>query len=202
MPSILPIATLSAAGRAELAALHVRTMHTLLSDMGLPFVLKYYELAARDPAAIGLCAVEGDDVVGYAVGSPEPHRLLVGVRSPAPWFARQLVRLAATRPGVVVQLAASRLRSARHAVRHGEVELTYIGVAPRARGSGIGRRLLAEFGARAVRAGHATVVLSVETDNAAAISLYRAAGFRTRDTFREGRFVRHRMECPLDAGRA
>lgn len=197
MTSLVPLATLTADQLSRLAELHMETMRTLLSDMGLPFVHRYYEIARRDPAVIGLCALDGGDPCGYAVGTPDPGRLFAGLRCPAHWFARQLLRLAAFRPAVVAQLAVSALRSARHAVPPGGVELTYLGVAPAARGRGLGGRLLADFRREAFAAGHTAVALSVEADNAAAVALYDKAGFRTVDRFREGRFLRHRMECRL-----
>ncbi len=54
-------------------------------------------------------------------------------------------------------------------------ELT-IGVAPEARGRGVGGALLAELLARAEAAGHPSVSLSVETDNPA-VRLYERFGF-------------------------
>lgn len=199
MHALIPLADLSDAQLDRLADLHVETMRTLLSDLGVPFVHRYYEVARRDTSCIGLCAVDGGELRGYAAGTSEPSRLFAGLRSPAHWFAWQLIRLAAIRPAVVTQLATSVMLSSRHAVPPGAIELTYIGVAPVARGAGLGGRLLAEFRRAAQDAGHTTVVLSVEADNAPAIALYEKAGFRIVDTFREGRFARHRMECPLEA---
>lgn len=197
MTALIPLADLSVSQLDRLALLHVETMHTLLSDMGLPFVRRYYEIARRDPAVIGLCAVDGGDPCGYAVGTPDPGRLFAGLKSPPYWFAARLVRLVVVRPAVVAQLAVSTLRSTRHAVPPGSIELTYIGVSPAARGRGLGGQLLADFRRAALAAGHTAVALSVEADNAAAVALYDKAGFRTVDRFREGRFVRQRMECLL-----
>lgn len=198
MDALTPLADLSAAQLDRLADLHVETMRTLLSDLGVSFVRRYYELACRDASCVGLCAIDGGALRGYAVGSPEPGRLFAGLRSPAHRFAWHLARLAAVRPAVVMQLATSVVRSSRHAVPPGAVELTYVGVAPAARGAGLGGRLLTEFHRAARAAGHTAVVLSVEADNVPALALYRKAGFRIVDTFREGRFERHRMECVLD----
>lgn len=198
MTMLVPFAALTPGQCTQLADLHVETMHTLLSDMGLPFVRRYYELAYRDPSCIGICAVDGDNLCGYAVGSPEPGRLFAGLRSPARWFTWNVAQLAVVRPPVVTQLAVAALRSARHALPPGGVELTYIGVAPASRGSGLGKLLLMAFRTAARAAGHASIALSVEVDNAPAIALYKKAGFQAVDTFREGRFRRHRMECRLD----
>lgn len=199
MRTVVPLASLSAEQITEVASLHIRTMSTLLSDLGLPIVRKYYEIASRDPAVIGLCAIDGGHVVGYAVGTPDPGRLFGFVRSPVYWFAWQLLGSAFVRPDIIRQIVVSLVRSSQHAVRHGEIELTYIGIAPEFRGSGRGRQMLEEFCTRAGEAGHRAIVLSVETDNAAARAIYSKAGFRVIDTFREGRFDRHRMARSLES---
>ncbi len=51
-------------------------------------------------------------------------------------------------------------------------------VAPGARGTGTGRRLLDELEARAAARGAAHVMLEVRADNEAALGLYEAAGYR------------------------
>ncbi|KAA8965285.1 ribosomal protein S18-alanine N-acetyltransferase [Mycobacterium sp.] len=57
-----------------------------------------------------------------------------------------------------------------------EYEVHTVGVDPAYQGRGIGRRLLGEL---LGFAGDAVVYLEVRTDNAAAIALYRSAGFTT-----------------------
>jgi ribosomal-protein-alanine N-acetyltransferase len=59
----------------------------------------------------------------------------------------------------------------------GEAELLTIAVAPEVLGRGIGRALLAAFEAEARRRDAATAFLEVAADNAAALALYRAAGW-------------------------
>jgi ribosomal protein S18 acetylase RimI-like enzyme len=82
-------------------------------------------------------------------------------------------------------------------MRPGELELTYIGVHPSARGKGVGGQLIHAFAEAARRAGYTSLVLSVETDNPAAIALYEKHGFIIRETFQEGAYHRHRMACSL-----
>jgi ribosomal protein S18 acetylase RimI-like enzyme len=197
MTEVIPLGDLSAAQLDQLAELHLETMRTLLSDLGSAIVRRYYEIARRDPAFIGICAVDAGELSGYAAGTPDPGRLFAGLRTPARWFIWQLMQLAAIRPAVIAQLATSVVRSSQHALAPGVIELTYIGVAPTARGSGLGGRLLTDFKQAARGAGYTAVMLSVEADNAPAIGLYGKSGFRTVDTFREGQFLRHRMECRL-----
>ena len=59
-----------------------------------------------------------------------------------------------------------------------------IGVSPAVGGRGVGRILLGELLTRAARDGAEAVLLEVRADNAAAIGLYRSAGFETIQTRR------------------
>jgi ribosomal-protein-alanine N-acetyltransferase len=60
----------------------------------------------------------------------------------------------------------------------GEAEILTLAVAPLARGKGIGRTLMRMAAAEAARLGAAAMFLEVGTDNAAALALYGALGFR------------------------
>jgi ribosomal protein S18 acetylase RimI-like enzyme len=181
----------------SLAHLHDSVMHTLLSDLGFPFVWRYYQIAQVDPDVIGVCAISGD-VLGWAMGSPHPDRINAQLRSPWTWCAFQMLRITLTHPIVLWQLISSVISSSNHGdVKAGAIELTYIGVATDQRGKGIGEALLREFLQASRSRGYHSVVLSVEKDNSAAISLYGKAGFKVIDTFSEGRYRRYRMELPL-----
>jgi|GEM_PF-431367 ribosomal protein S18 acetylase RimI-like enzyme len=196
-----------------LADLHLATMPTLLANLGQPFVLRYYQLAQKDPSVIAFCAltqsvksaltdysslITDDCLLAYALGSPNPPALNAQLRQPLPWFAGQMLRLAFTHPAVLWQLVQSVFSaSEENTLLPREVELTYIGVAPSARGQGLGKTLLTAFVDAARSAGYKSVVLSVETDNPAAIALYTKFGFTIIKTFSEGRYHRHRMEYQI-----
>jgi len=79
----------------------------------------------------------------------------------------------------------------------GAIEMTYIGVASHQRNKGLGRELLSAFIEASRMAGHRSVVLSVEMENAPAIALYKQAGFKIVKSFSEGRYKRHRMKLIL-----
>lgn len=86
-----------------------------------------------------------------------------------------------------------------------EAELLLIGVAPTARRGGIGRALLAAAAADARGRGAGTLFLEVRDGNAAALALYRAAGYevigRRRDYYRGadgGRFDAITLRARLD----
>jgi ribosomal protein S18 acetylase RimI-like enzyme len=194
--TLTPLSQLDSPALARLAALHQPVMQPLLSDLGLPVVQRYYEICQRDKSVIGFCAVSSSaEMLGWAVGSPRPDEINAQLRQPLDWFAAQILRLAFTRPGVLVQLAQSVLSASdANILQPGQIELTYIGVAPSAQGQGLGKTLLAAFVDASHAAGYNSVVLSVETDNPAAVALYTKSGFKITKTFREGRFERHRME--------
>ncbi len=187
-----------------LADLHCATMPTLLTDLGQPFVLRYYQLAQTDPSVIAFCLLSSAPEsritnyqlpIAYCLGSPNPSVLTARLRSPLPWFAGQMLRLALTRPRILLQLAQSVFSaSAANSLQPGQIELTYIGVASQARGQGLGKSILTAFVDAARAAGYASVALSVETDNPSAIALYTKFGFTITQTFTEGRYHRYRME--------
>jgi ribosomal protein S18 acetylase RimI-like enzyme len=197
--SLAPLSQLDPDGLFRLAKLHCEVMHTLLAELGLPLVLRYYQAAQGDPSVLGLCALGADGAItGWAMGSSDPAALNSRLRWPLPWFAGQILRLAFTRPTTLFELLGSTLSApAANTILAGQIELTYIGVATSSQGQGLGTIILAAFMERARAAGYRSVVLSVETDHPAAIALYKRAGFSIWQTYREGRFERHRMTCQL-----
>jgi ribosomal protein S18 acetylase RimI-like enzyme len=204
--SIIPLSSLPASILPALADLHTSTMPTLLADLGQPVVLRYYQLAQKDPSVIALCATfplpvgEGAEVrvLGYALGSPDPSALNAQLRQPIIWFVGQVLRLAFTRPPVLWQLVQSVFSASdENTLAPGQLELTYIGVDHEVRGQGLGKTLLTAFVDTARIAEYKSVVLSVETDNPAAIALYTKFGFTITKTFSEGHYHRHRMEYKI-----
>lgn len=195
----VPMAELDEAGLHQLAVLHHSTMRTLLSDLGLPIVSKYYQVARSDKSVLCICALDTTGkMIGWVVGSPDPAAVNSKLRQPLTWFLLQMVRVAVTHPHVLKQLVSSVLSSASdEVVKPGEVELTYIGVAAASQGQGLGRTLLHKFVEESRRKGYHSVVLSVEEENKAAVALYENFGFKVIKSFSEGRYQRHRMELIL-----
>src|SRR5918997_4189052 len=76
-------------------------------------------------------------------------------------------------------------------------EIKRMWVAPAARGLGVGRRLLAELEAHAVRAGHAVVRLETNGALAEAIALYRSAGYDEVAPFNDEPYAHHWFEKRL-----
>ena len=183
----------------RLAVLHYSVMHTLLSDLGLPFIWRYYQIAQKDPKTVGFCAIsDSGELLGWAIGSPHPDRITSQLRSPFAWFILQMLRVTMTRPVVLWQLISSVRSSSNPVEMKGDaIELTYIGVASRQQGRGLGKELLNTFTEASRTEGYRSVVLSVEQENSSAISLYEKAGFKVVKSFVEGRYQRNRMELPL-----
>ena len=196
---LVAFSQLTAEDLKHLAVLHHSVMHTLLSDLGLSIVWRYYQIAAQDSQTIGFCAIsDTGKILGWAMGSPHPDRINGKLRSPLTWFALQMLRITLTRPVVLWQLFSSVFSTSSHdAIENGAVELTYIGVSSEQRGMGLGSTLLNAFIEACRTSGYRSVVLSVEKENLPAITLYERAGFRIIKTFSEGRYQRHRMELTL-----
>lgn len=198
--AIIPLSQLKEIDLKKLAILHHGVMHTLLSDLGLPIVLRYYQIAHSDASVIGICMFNSSgEIPGWAMGSPHPDRINSGLRAPLPWFAVQMFRVMFTRPLVFLQLVSSlRSSSAEREIKSDEIELTYIGVTPNQRGKGLGKILLNAFVEASRSHGYRSVLLSVEKENSTAIALYEKSGFKITNTFSEGRYQRHRMELILE----
>ena len=180
------------------ALLHQSVMHLLLTDMGFPMILRYYQIARIDPSVIGFCAVsDSQEILGWVVGSPDPHALSVRMRKPPSWFYQQMFHLAVTRPLIFLQVLLSAFYSSDRKFPPHTIELTYIGVAPNIEGKGIGRALLSAFMEASRSLGYYSIELTTETDNLHALALYEKSGFVVKRTFREGRFERYRMERKL-----
>jgi len=182
------------------ARLHHAVMPTLLSDLGIPFVERYYQAAAADPAAIGFVALlpDGRTPCGYVIGYPRPQRLMAQLRSPFLWFVRQILRLLFTHPVVLVQLVVSAFSiQGQMGDDPSVIEVSFLGISPEARGAGLGERLMRVFLDACRQAGYRAVALSVEIENQAAVAMHKKVGFQIKKTFREGRFNRYRMEILL-----
>ncbi len=112
--------------------------------------------------------------------------------TPRPWSEAEFASLLAGLGAVLVSAPEGFVLGR---ALEGEAELLTIAVAPDARRRGIGRHLLKQFLRDAAAQGAGTVFLEVAEDNAAALALYRAAGFteagRRRGYYRtpEGRAV-------------
>ena len=153
---------------------HDRIDQGFLSSLGIPFLLRLYRRVLRSSAGFVLVEESNDLVVGFVAGVENLGALYrsfvihdgvaAGIRA-APRLVRALPRVIET------------LRYPTTAVDLPSAEILAVSVADDHGGRGIGRRLVlgatAEFTLR--RVGNVKVVTTA--DNAAALAMYRAAGF-------------------------
>src|ERR1700690_3395204 len=153
--TIQPLLNLNDRLLERMALLHRAVMHLLLTDLGFPMVLRYYQIARNDPSVIGFFAVSfSEEILGWVVGSPDPHALSARLQRPRFWFLKQMFCLAVMRPLIFLQVLMSVFFSPEQKLPPHTIELTYIGVAPEAQGSGIGRALLSAFTEAGLSAGY------------------------------------------------
>lgn len=113
---------------------------------------------------------------------------------PRPWGAGEFAELLARPETFLLHEPAGFLLGRALA---GEAELLTLAVAPGARRTGTGRRLVAQFLAEAAARGAETAFLEVAEDNRAALALYAAAGFAPAG--RRRRYYRRQDGSTLDA---
>jgi GNAT superfamily N-acetyltransferase len=185
---------------APMAKLHEKALHGLLSEMGYPFVFRYFQLCVEDPSVIGFYALsETGGLIGYVNGTPKPGELNSRLTRPLPWFAWQCLRLLFTHPRALWQAVVSSLTISKQISEEGTdaIEVVYMSVDPNARGQGLGRILMQAFHDAAREAGYKRVTGSQELDNKVGIDLLYSMGYRVKYFFREGGYDRQRIELIL-----
>ncbi|MBL8103097.1 MAG: hypothetical protein JNM02_11235, partial [Anaerolineales bacterium] len=81
----------------------------LLSKLGYPFVLRYFEMALKDERAFGFYALENEtnEIMGFSLASPEPSALTSNLTRDRKWFIQQVLKVLLTRPLVFLQMVIS-----------------------------------------------------------------------------------------------
>lgn len=194
-----PLRDIDPALLAPLAKLHEKALHGLLSEMGYPFVYRYFQLCIEDPSVIGFYALsEAGDLIGYVNGTPKPGELNSRMTRPLTWFAAQCLRLLFIRPRALWQAVVSSLTVSKQMAEDPDaIEVVYMSVDPKARGQGLGRILMQDFHDAAREAGYKRVTGSQELDNKVGIDLLASMGYRVKYVFREGGYDRQRIELIL-----
>lgn len=194
-----PIHKIDPALIAPLAKLHEQALHGLLSEMGYPFVFRYFQLCVEDPSVIGFYALsEAGELIGYVTGTPKPGELNSRLTRPLIWFASQCLRLLFTRPRALWQAIVSSLMISKQMTETVDaIEVVYISVDPKARGQRLGRALMQAFHDASREAGYKRVTGSQELDNKVGIDLLHSMGYRVKYFFREGGYERQRIELIL-----
>jgi len=169
----------------------------LLSKLGHPFVLRYFENALIDKRAFGFYAQENTsgEIMGFSLASPEPSALTSQLTQDRKWFIGQIVKIIFTRPHIFLQLIISsitikgQMENDDHAI-----ECVYFTVDSRFRGQHLGRALQKALIDEGRKLGYKKIFASIETWNQASLKASLANGFKISKTFREGFYHRHRLE--------
>lgn len=172
----------------------------LLSKLGYPFVLRYFEIAYKDPRVIGVFAQDNEtgEVIGYGIASPEPESLTSQLTNDKNWFIKEIIKLFFTRPLVFIQLIISSITIKGQMNNEADaIECVYFSVDPKFRGQKIGRTLQKALMDASRKAGYKKIFASIETGNKASLAATLSNGFTIAKTFREGSYHRHRMESKL-----
>ena len=197
--SLYPIQQIDPTLIVPMAKLHESALRILLSDMGYPFVLHYFQAAVKDPFVIGFYAMsEANTFIGYVIGTPKPDELNSQLTKPRLWFLGQCLRLLFTRPNVLWQAIVSSLTLSKQVASETDsIEVVYMSVDPQARGKGLGRALMKAFHDASREAGYKRVLGSQEVENDTSIGLLSSMGYKVKYTFREGQYNRQRIELIL-----
>lgn len=171
----------------------------LLTKLGYPFVLRYFENAIKDERAFGFYVVDDETgvVMGFSLASPEPSALTSKLTEDKGWFVRNIIKVIFTRPLAFLQMLISSITIRGQMYEPNTVECVYFTVDPKYRGHGLGRALQKSLMDEGRKRGYKKIYASVETSNIASLKATQANGFKIIKTFREGIYHRHRLESEL-----
>ena len=171
----------------------------LLSKLGYPFVLLYFENAIKDERAFGFYAQDDatGEVMGFSLASPEPSALTSKLTEDKVWFVKNIFKVIFTRPMAFLQMAISSITIRGQMYEPNTIECVYFTVDPKYRGRRLGRALQKSLMDEGRKRGYKKIYASVEIWNIASLKATQANGFRIIKTFREGIFRRHRLESEL-----
>lgn len=194
--TIYPLKELTPEQLPEIATLHLGD-HGLLTQLGYPFVLRYFEIVLKDSRVVGVIARDDQTgkLIGYNIASPEPSSLTARLTDNKIWFIKEIIKVIFTHPSAFIQLIASSLTiKSQMEDEVDAIESLYLTIDENYRGQKVGRTLQQGLFEEARKAGYKRIVGSIETWNEASIKMCQSNGFVIKKTFREGKFIRHRIE--------
>ena len=194
--TIHPLKNIPPSQLTQLATLHLED-HGLLSQLGYPFVLKYFEIVHKDKRTIGVYAQDDQTgkLIGYNIAHPEPETLTSQLTNDRGWFIKEMLKVILAHPSAFIQLLASSKTIKKQMQNESDaIESLYLTIDNEYRGQKIGRTLQQALFEKARKAGYKRIVGSIETWNKASIRMCQSNGFVITKTFREGKFTRHRTE--------
>jgi RimJ/RimL family protein N-acetyltransferase len=182
---------------------HIAEIHLddagLLSKLGYPFVLRYFENAVKDENAFGFYAqdAETNEIMGFSLASPDPSALTAKLTEDKKWFIKNIFKVIFTRPLAFLQMVISSITIRGQMYEPNTIECVYFTVHPKFRRRGLGRALQKALMDEGRKRGYKKIYASVETLNVASLKATQANGFRIIKTFHEGIYHRHRLESEL-----
>ena len=172
----------------------------LLSKLGYPFVLRYFEIAIKDNRAFGFYAQDNKtgEIMGLSLASPEPSSLTSQLTHDRKWFIAQILKISFSRPLIFLQMIISSITIKSQMENETDaVECVYFTVDPKFRGHHLGRTLQKALMDEGRKLGYKKILASIETWNKASLASTLSNGFTIVKTYREGIYHRHRLESRL-----
>lgn len=196
--SLIPLKDISADSLPRIVEIHLGDAG-LLSKLGHPFVLRYFENAVKDERTFGFYAQDNEtgEIMGFSLASPEPSSLTAKLTEDKGWFISNILKVVFTRPLAFLQMIVSSVTIRGQMYEPNTVECVYFTVDPRFRGHGLGRSLQKALMDEGRKRGYKKMYASVETWNIASLKATQANGFKIIKTFREGIYHRRRLEREL-----
>jgi ribosomal protein S18 acetylase RimI-like enzyme len=168
------------------ADLHMATLTGLITVLGHATARSFYQGCAESPLAVGFVAIDDHRVEGFVLGSTAPAALKRDV------VARRPIATAFAMTGGILRdpRAVAWLMKSFRGPDEGSydadaAELTYLAVAPEARGHGAGKQLVDAFSTALRAKGIRSYELSVDDDNKGAAAFYERNGFAEIGRYRE-----------------
>jgi hypothetical protein len=141
--TIYPLKEIKPEQLPEMATLHLDD-HGLLTQLGYPFVLRYFEIVLKDPKVVGVIAKDDQTgkIIGYNVASPEPSVLTSQLTNDKPWFIKEIFKVIFTHPEAFIQLIISSLAIKNQMEDEADaIESLYLTIDENYRGQKVGRTL-------------------------------------------------------------
>jgi len=180
-----------------LAEIHMGD-HGLLSELGYPFVERYFQIVYASQGVVAVYAQDDEtgELIGYNIAATEPAALTGQLTEDRMWFIKQILKTALTRPLAILQLVVSSLtiQNQQNQIEPDSIESLYLTISPNYRGKGMGKTIQQGLFAAVREAGYKRIVGSVEVTNEASLKMCLSNGFTITKTFREGKYTRHRIE--------
>ncbi|MCB0102111.1 MAG: GNAT family N-acetyltransferase [Anaerolineales bacterium] len=196
--TLYPLKSIPANLVSRIAEIHMGDAG-LLTKLGYPFVLRYFEGALTDKDSFGFFAKDEEtgEIMGFSLASPQPSALTSKLTEEKIWFIRNIFKVMFTKPLAFLQMVISSVTIRGQMYEPNTIECVYFTVDPKFRGRGLGRTLQNALVEKGRELGYKKIYASVETWNIASLKATQANGFKIIKTFREGIYFRHRLEREL-----